>query len=138
MPIIDADAPRENRIPASDAIKSSSRTDLTFCGFCRRRPCRATETTNPRPSKIDIGGTAMATDLEARVRELENTVQQLRDREAIRDLRYRYHEYVNEGKFAEIPGLFTADGELDFEHLGQANGQGETAIFFGALNYKAN
>jgi hypothetical protein len=60
-------------------------------------------------------------DLEARVRELENMVQDLRDREAIRDLRYRYHEYVNEGKFADIPGLFTADGELDFaHHLGQA------------------
>jgi hypothetical protein len=39
----------------------------------------------------------MSTDLEARVSELENTVRELRDREAIRDLRYRYHEYVNEG-----------------------------------------
>ena len=58
----------------------------------------------------------MSTDLEARVRELENTVRELRDREAIRDLRYRYHEYVNEGKFAEIPGLFTTDGVLDFAH----------------------
>jgi hypothetical protein len=67
----------------------------------------------------------MAADLEARVRELETTVQQLRDREAIRDLRYRYHEYVNEGKFAEIPGLFAADGELDFAHLGKANGHNE-------------
>jgi SnoaL-like domain len=78
----------------------------------------------------------MAADLEARVRELETTVQQLRDREAIRDLRYRYHEYVNEGKFAEIPGLFTADGELDFAHLGKANGHNEIARFFGALNQK--
>jgi len=51
-------------------------------------------------------------------------------------LRYRYHEYVNEGKFAEIPGLFTADGELDFAHLGKANGHNEIARFFGALNQK--
>jgi len=76
----------------------------------------------------------MATDLEARVRELENMVQDLRDREAIRDLRYRYHEYVNEGKFADIPSLFTADGELDFAHLGKATGRKEIAGFFGALN----
>jgi hypothetical protein len=78
----------------------------------------------------------MPADLEARVRELENIVQDLRDREAIRDLRYRYHEYINEGKFAEIPGLFTADGELDFAHLGKATGHAEIARFFSALNSK--
>jgi SnoaL-like protein len=85
----------------------------------------------------------MAADLEARMRELENMVQQqrdmvqdLRDKEAIRDLRYRYHEYVNEGKFADIPSLFTVDGELDFAHLGKATGHDELARFFGALNPK--
>ena len=78
----------------------------------------------------------MAADLESRVRELENQVRELRDREAIRDLRYRYHEYVNEGRFADIPGLFTVDGELDFAHLGRANGHAEIARFFGALNAK--
>ena len=46
----------------------------------------------------------MAQDLEVRVKALEATVQELRDREAIRDLRYRYHEYVNEGKFADLQG----------------------------------
>ncbi len=76
----------------------------------------------------------MAADLEARVRELENIVQELRDREAIRDLRYRYHEYVNEGKFADIPALFTTDGELDFAHLGKATGHEAIAKFFGALD----
>jgi SnoaL-like domain len=76
----------------------------------------------------------VAADLETRVRELENMVQELRDREAIRDLRYRYHEYVNEGKFADIPALFTADGELDFAHLGKATGHEGIAKFFGALN----
>ena len=73
-------------------------------------------------------------NLEDRVLELEKMVQELRDREAIRDLRYRYHEFVNEGKFAEIPSLFTADGELDFAHLGKAIGHNEIARFFGALN----
>ena len=76
----------------------------------------------------------MATDLEARVKELEAQVQEMRDREAIRDLRYRYHEYVNEGKFKEIPSLFTADGVLDFAHLGKATGEREISKFFGALN----
>ncbi len=76
----------------------------------------------------------MATDLETRIKELEEKVQQLTDREAIRDLRYRYHEYVNEGKFAQIPTLFTDDGELDFAHLGKAKGPEELKRFFGALN----
>lgn len=78
----------------------------------------------------------MAADLEARVRELEAKVQELNDREALRDLRYRYHEYVNEGKFKEIPNLFTEDGELDFAHLGKAKGRVEIQRFFGALNEK--
>ncbi len=72
----------------------------------------------------------MAQDLEARVKALEATVQELRDREAIRDLRYRYHEYVNEGKFADIASLFTEEGELDFGHLGRAKGKAEVLTFF--------
>jgi hypothetical protein len=73
-------------------------------------------------------------DLEARVKELEAKVLELTDREAIRDLRYRYHEYVNEGKFKDIPDLFTEDGVLDFAHLGKATGRKELLGFFGALN----
>jgi SnoaL-like domain len=82
------------------------------------------------------GGSNVTANLEARVSELENLVRELRDREAIRDLRYRYHEYVNEGKFEDIPSLFTAAGELDFAHLGKASGHDEIARFFGALNRK--
>ncbi len=76
----------------------------------------------------------MAQDLEARVKELEAKVQELSDREAIRDLRYRYHECVNESKFADIANLFTEDGELDFGHLGKATGRAELNAFFGALS----
>ncbi len=79
----------------------------------------------------------MANDLEARVKELEARVRELTDREAIRDLRYKYHEYVNEGKFSQITDLFTADGELDFAHLGKAAGHAEIARFFGALGEPA-
>jgi hypothetical protein len=78
-------------------------------------------------------GSFMAQDLEARFKELEAKVQELYDREAIRDLRYRYHEYVNEGKFADIASLFTEDGVLDFGHLGKAAGRAELNAFFGNL-----
>ena len=75
----------------------------------------------------------MATDMEARVRELESKVQELTDREALRDLRYRYHEYINEGKFANIAELFTEDGELEFGQLGHAKGREKVGAFFSSL-----
>jgi hypothetical protein len=75
----------------------------------------------------------MAADLEARVKELEAKVQAMTDCEAIRNLRYRYHEYINEGKFKEIPSLFIDDGELDFAHLGKAKGHAELQKFFGGI-----
>jgi hypothetical protein len=78
----------------------------------------------------------MAADLEGRIRELEAKVLELTDREAVRDLRYRYHEYVNEGKFDQIPGLFVADGELDFGHLGKGKGREAIQKFFHAMNPK--
>jgi hypothetical protein len=72
----------------------------------------------------------MAQDLEARIAALEGVVQTLRDQDALRALRYRYHECINEGKYDEIPGLFTEDGALDFGYLGKANGQAELVKFF--------
>lgn len=72
----------------------------------------------------------MAQDLEARIAALEGAVQTLRDQEALRALRHRYHECINEGKYDEIPGLFTEDGTLDFGYLGKANGQAELVKFF--------
>lgn len=75
----------------------------------------------------------MSSDLEARIAELEAMVRQLNDREALRDLRYRYHEYINEGKFAEIVDLFTEDGELEFGPLGSAKGHDGIRGFFKRL-----
>ncbi|MGH7987545.1 MAG: nuclear transport factor 2 family protein [Candidatus Acidiferrales bacterium] len=72
----------------------------------------------------------MADDLAARITQLEAQVRELNDRERIRDLRYRYHEYVNEGKGADIAALFTADGAIDFGHLGKAQGHDQIARFF--------
>ena len=52
----------------------------------------------------------MAINLEDKVRELEAKVAELYDREAIRDLRFRYHECINEAQMAQIPELFKPDG----------------------------
>lgn len=76
----------------------------------------------------------MAINLEDRVRELEAKVAALDEREAIRDLRFRYHECINEGKLAEFPELFTEDGELEFGHLGRAKGREQIKAFFSGLD----
>ena len=75
----------------------------------------------------------MAADLEARFKALEAEVRELKDREALRDLRYRYHEMINEGKFAAIADLFTADADLDFGALGKARGRAQLEKFFGGM-----
>lgn len=75
----------------------------------------------------------MANDLEARIRDLEARVQELNDREAIRELRFRYHECINDGPVTDIPGLFSEDGELDFGHLGKARGREQIKAFFSGL-----
>lgn len=79
----------------------------------------------------------MAAELEARISALESKLQELADREAIRDLRYRYHEYINEAKFSEIASLFTEDGEVLFGHLGDARGREQINRFFDGLKPKA-
>jgi len=71
----------------------------------------------------------MAINLEDKVKELEAKVADLYDREALRDLRYRYHECINEAQTAEIPDLFTEDGELDFGHLGKAKAANKSRRF---------
>jgi len=75
----------------------------------------------------------VAISLEDRVRELEAKVAELSEREAIRALRLRYHECVNEVKTAEIPDLFSEDGELEFGHLGRAKGRDQIKAFFSGL-----
>lgn len=72
----------------------------------------------------------MAQDLEARLQALEDAVQQLSDQDAIRALRYRYHEYINDRNFAAIPDLFTEDGSVDFGYLGKGTGRAELERFF--------
>ena len=72
----------------------------------------------------------MSKELEERIKRLEARVQELDDREAIRDLRYRYHECFNEGRYEDVPDLFTDDGEIDFAHLGRGKGKDYITTFF--------
>ena len=75
----------------------------------------------------------MATNLEDKVKELEAKITELYDREALRDLRYRYHECINEAQMDGIPELFAEDGELEFGHLGKAKGREQIKAFFSGL-----
>lgn len=72
----------------------------------------------------------MSQDVETRLQALEAKIQDLSDREAIRSLRFRYHECINGEELDAIAGLFTEDAELDFDYLGKATGRAEIAIFF--------
>lgn len=75
----------------------------------------------------------MADNLEGRLAALEARVKEIEDREAIRILRFRYHECINEGQTGAIPDLFTEDAELDFAHLGRGRGRAEITRFFGGI-----
>ena len=75
----------------------------------------------------------MPQTVEERLAVLEQKVQELTDVEAIRRLRFRYHECVNETKLSDIPELFTEDGDLDFGYLGKARGKAALKKFFDAL-----
>ncbi|RCW45755.1 uncharacterized protein (TIGR02246 family) [Halopolyspora algeriensis] len=64
------------------------------------------------------------TDLEARIRRLE-------DIEEIRQLRARYCQYLDDGRWSELAELFTADGA--FVGLSTARGRDELRTFFAEL-----
>lgn len=76
----------------------------------------------------------MTQDAEARLQALEAKVQDLSDREAIRSLRFRYHECINGETLDQIPALFCEDAVLDFDYLGSATGQVELAAFFAKVD----
>ncbi len=77
----------------------------------------------------------MAQDLETRLQALEAAVQNIDDQEALRALRYRYHEYINERKFAEVVDLFTDDATIDFGYLGKGSGRAELEKFFTGIGH---
>ncbi len=71
------------------------------------------------------------TDIASRLDRVERELDELRSIEEIRVLRHRYHEYVNESRYSEIPSLFSADGSLDFDYLGKAATPDKVVKFFG-------
>ena len=61
--------------------------------------------------------------LKQRILELEGKVALLDDIEALRRLRMTYHDYVNEGRWAEIADLFTPDATIDFGYVAIMKGR---------------
>jgi hypothetical protein len=72
----------------------------------------------------------MTEDIEKRIKYLEARVQELSDKEAVRELRYRYHECFNEARYDGIPDLFAEDAEIDFGNLGRGKGKNYITKFF--------
>jgi len=72
----------------------------------------------------------MAKDLAARVEALEAEVQNLKDRNEIEQLRFRYHSAVNEKQPDVVTTLFAKDAVIDFAHLGRHSGEEELAAFY--------
>ena len=72
----------------------------------------------------------MTEELLKRIESLEMEVRDLRSQEAIRNLRFHYHQCINEAKFDEIPALFTEDATLDFGYLGRTRGREKIGKFF--------
>lgn len=69
-------------------------------------------------------------NLEERVRVLEATVGELRDRSEIQELRFRYHIAVNEKDLEAIGPLFVEDGEAQFGEIGSARGRIEIEALY--------
>jgi len=69
-------------------------------------------------------------EISSRLARLEARVTLLQDVEAIRSLRQRYHEYVNEGRHGEISELFAEQGVVDFGELGRRVGRKAIHRFF--------
>ncbi|MDP6707364.1 MAG: nuclear transport factor 2 family protein [Alphaproteobacteria bacterium] len=72
----------------------------------------------------------MADEIQARLAALESRVQEQADTEAIRRLRNRYHQCINDGLYDEIPLLFTEDASLDFSYIGKTQGRAKITKFF--------
>ena len=72
-------------------------------------------------------------DLEAELKALKAKVQNLEDKEAVRTLRYRYHQYINDNRFDEIANLFTDDAVVEIGYVLRSVGRDEIATSFIAM-----
>lgn len=60
---------------------------------------------------------------EERIKSLERRVLELEDKEAVRELRYRYHQYINESRWDEVAGLFTENAVVKIGYLSSSEGR---------------
>lgn len=72
-------------------------------------------------------------DAEERLAALESDVRRLCAIEDVRTLRMRYHDRINQGRWADLPELFTDDAEIDFGYLGRGAGREAVVRFFAEL-----
>lgn len=72
-------------------------------------------------------------DLEAELNALKAKVQNLEDKEAVRTLRYRYHQYINDDRFDEIADLFTDDAVVEIGYVLRSAGREEIHAAFVAM-----
>ncbi len=70
---------------------------------------------------------------EAAAKSSEARLKHLEDLEEIRNLRMMYHYYINEGKWGQIPDLYTADAYVNFQRIGGANGIKEIRALFDSI-----
>jgi hypothetical protein len=75
----------------------------------------------------------MAPDPAAELADLRRRVDALESQERIRQLRNRFHDFVNTDRWAELGSLFTEDAELDYSYLGRAAGRAAVGEFFAAI-----
>ncbi len=72
------------------------------------------------------------TDAE-RIASLEARLHLLEDKEEIRALRDSYHACINDGRFAEIAGLFTGDAFVRLGYLAEYRGHDAIAAGFNSM-----
>lgn len=76
---------------------------------------------------MDIAG------IEERLAGLESRVQEFEDKEEIRNLRYRYHQCINDDRFDLIAGLYTDDAVVEIGYVLSAVGREQISAAFEAM-----
>ncbi len=64
------------------------------------------------------------------VPDLESRVRRLEDIEAIRTLRFKYHDFLNRSQFDRMSELYTADACVKIDYVASAQGIDEVHAFF--------
>ena len=64
---------------------------------------------------------------------IEDRIRRLEDIEKIRALRYRYHHYVNTGRFSDIPNLFSDDAYVQLGEITKVVGMEQIQSTFNKM-----